>query len=58
MGNMSQGEFTVREVFVGEVFGRGSIRQGTVFRESFSLGSVHEKVSVGGLSIVHIRIYQ
>ena len=39
-----------REVSVGEVSGRESIRQGTVLRRSVSLGSVHREVSVEEMS--------
>ena len=48
---MSQGECIVREVSVGEVSGRRSIRRGTVLREIVSVGSVHEEVSDGELSV-------
>ena len=40
-------ECPVREVSVGEVPGRPSIRRGTVLRGSASLGSVQEEVPVG-----------
>ena len=38
-----------REVSVGEVSGRATIRQRTALRESVRVVSVHEEASVGGL---------
>ena len=46
-GKCRKKECPVREVSVGEVPGRPSIRRGTVLRGSASLGSVQEEVPVG-----------
>ena len=43
------GGYPVREVSVGEVSGRESVRRGTIPRGSFSLSSIHKEVSVGEL---------
>ena len=48
-GKCRRQECPFREVSIGEVSYWENIRRGTVLRESVSLGSVHEEVSVGEL---------